>query len=227
MLQSRRKPNSVRRRPAGPGYGVTTIPLVPALLTGSSNRPGGVRPANAPAKRAVASAKTVGRAVLNASLFGLAPCGVLPATRVATSAVRSYRTFSPLLRLRPFGLRRTGLIGLSAEARRSARRRSGIFSVPLSFELPRPGVTRRTALRSSDFPPAYALGASAGKPAWARREGRRSSSVTAALQVYRTRRSKCVRSKSNSNSQLPTPKVTGHTSRNPTSVGRWKLEVGS
>jgi hypothetical protein len=29
----------------------------------------------------------------------------------------------------------------------------GIFSVPLSFELPRPGVTRRTALRSSDFPP--------------------------------------------------------------------------
>src|SRR3954468_18933193 len=32
----------------------------------------------------------------------------------------------------------------------------GIFSVPLSFELPRPGVTRRTALRSSDFPLAFA-----------------------------------------------------------------------
>src|SRR5438046_3836398 len=32
----------------------------------------------------------------NATLFGLAPCGVLPATRVATGAVRSYRTFSPL-----------------------------------------------------------------------------------------------------------------------------------
>src|SRR5687768_8928148 len=31
-----------------------------------------------------------------ATLFGLAPCGVLPATRVATGAVRSYRTFSPL-----------------------------------------------------------------------------------------------------------------------------------
>src|SRR4029077_5701701 len=30
------------------------------------------------------------------SLFGLAPCGVLPATRVATGAVRSYRPFSPL-----------------------------------------------------------------------------------------------------------------------------------
>ena len=32
----------------------------------------------------------------NASLFGLAPCGVLPATNVAVGAVRSYRTFSPL-----------------------------------------------------------------------------------------------------------------------------------
>ena len=32
----------------------------------------------------------------NASLFGLAPCGVLPATRVTAGAVRSYRTFSPL-----------------------------------------------------------------------------------------------------------------------------------
>jgi len=28
-----------------------------------------------------------------------------------------------------------------------------MFSVPLSFELPRPGVTRHTALWSSDFPP--------------------------------------------------------------------------
>jgi hypothetical protein len=37
-----------------------------------------------------------GRAVRCASLFGLAPCGVWPATRVATGAVRSYRTFSPL-----------------------------------------------------------------------------------------------------------------------------------
>ena len=31
--------------------------------------------------------------------------------------------------------------------------RGGMFSVPLSFRSPRPGVTRRTALRSSDFPP--------------------------------------------------------------------------
>ena len=34
---------------------------------------------------------------------------------------------------------------------------SGVFSVPLSFELPRPGVTRRTTLWSSDFPPASPL----------------------------------------------------------------------
>src|SRR5918995_5471741 len=34
-----------------------------------------------------------------------------------------------------------------------AGRPGGMFSVPLSFGLPRPGITRRTALRSSDFPP--------------------------------------------------------------------------
>ena len=66
---------------------MTIIPLAPPLLAGSSGLPG-----------------SLGRAVrwtpcnqsARASLFGLAPCGVLPATRVATSAVRSYRTFSPL-----------------------------------------------------------------------------------------------------------------------------------
>ena len=31
-----------------------------------------------------------------ATLFGLAPCGVVPATDVTAGAVRSYRTFSPL-----------------------------------------------------------------------------------------------------------------------------------
>jgi hypothetical protein len=35
--------------------------------------------------------------LLIASLFGLAPCGVLPATSLTAGAVRSYRTFSPLL----------------------------------------------------------------------------------------------------------------------------------
>jgi hypothetical protein len=32
----------------------------------------------------------------NPSLFGLAPCGVCPARRITATAVRSYRTFSPL-----------------------------------------------------------------------------------------------------------------------------------
>ena len=74
-----------------------------------------------------------------------------------------------LTRLRPplFGLRaparqaRTPL-GETSLPRRSSRleepraKAGGVFSVPLSFGLPRPGVTRRTALRSSDFPPAFA-----------------------------------------------------------------------
>jgi hypothetical protein len=34
------------------------------------------------------------------SLFGLAPCGACPARSIAAAAVRSYRTFSPLLRPR-------------------------------------------------------------------------------------------------------------------------------
>src|SRR5262245_53828224 len=69
-----RKPNSV------PAFRrVTIIPLAAPSLARSSDRPG-----------------DQGRAVLYVSLFGLPPCGVLPATRVATGAVRSYRTFSPL-----------------------------------------------------------------------------------------------------------------------------------
>src|SRR5207344_1073591 len=64
----------------------------------------------------------------------------LPATRVTTSAVRSYRTFSPLPHPQH-------------PAKAGHYECGGIFSVPLSFGLPRPGVTRRTALRSSDFPP--------------------------------------------------------------------------
>src|SRR5262249_44390089 len=73
-----------------------------------------------------------------ATLFGLAPCGVLPATDVTAGAVRSYRTFSPL----PF------------DSPLSWLAQGGMFSVPLSFRFPCPGVTRRTALWSSDFPPA-------------------------------------------------------------------------
>ncbi len=67
---------------------------------------------------------------LPALLFGLAPGGVYPATDVATSAVRSYRTISPL----------------PAKA-------GGIFSVALSVGLRLPGVTWHLALWSPDFPP--------------------------------------------------------------------------
>jgi hypothetical protein len=52
----------------------------------------------------------------SATLFGLAPCGVLPATDVAAGAVRSYRTFSPL----------PAFAG-------------GIFSVPLIRQVTLPG----------------------------------------------------------------------------------------
>ena len=85
--QQSHKPNSVsraitRRRPRR----ATTIPLAPPSLAGSCDLPGGYE-----------------RATLHASLFGLAPCGVLPAIHLAVNAVRSYRTFSPLPRRAPFG----------------------------------------------------------------------------------------------------------------------------
>jgi hypothetical protein len=93
----------------------------------------------------------------SASLFGLAPCGVLPATSVARSAVRSYRTISPL----PF-----------------AKLRAVSFLCHYSVRLPCPGVTRRTALWSSDFPlpialrhqrsPAGAASIGSGRLAWLR-----------------------------------------------------------
>ncbi|CAA6605474.1 conserved hypothetical protein [Rhodospirillaceae bacterium LM-1] len=53
-------------------------------------------------------------------LFGLAPGGVCPAAPVASRAVRSYRTFSPLPVLKP----------------------AVQLSVALSLGLPPPGVTR-------------------------------------------------------------------------------------
>ena len=87
-----------------------------------------------------------------ATLFGLAPCGVLPATDVAAGAVRSYRTFSPLL---AFVLRtsaeqarervRTGLsvrlFMLTGLPRRSAEgaKAGGMFSVPLVRQVALPG----------------------------------------------------------------------------------------
>ena len=81
--------SAVARRLAAASYGVTIIPLAPPLLAGSSSLPGSSSngPFDSPPRF---------RAARLTPLFGLAPCGVLPATDVATGAVRSYRTFSPL-----------------------------------------------------------------------------------------------------------------------------------
>ena len=66
------------------------------------------------------------RLLMHGSLFGLAPGGVYPATTVTGSAVRSYRTLSPLPRnIRP----KTNNAG-------------GLLSVALSLGSPPPGVTR-------------------------------------------------------------------------------------
>src|SRR5690554_1596677 len=73
---------------------------------------------------------STGRA--NGFLFGLAPNGVYHATPVASCAVRSYRTLSPLPAPKSLG---------------------GILSVALSVGSRLPGVTWRSTLWSPDFPP--------------------------------------------------------------------------
>jgi len=87
------------------------------------------------------------------SLFGLAPCGVYPASTVTVGAVRSYRTFSPL----PERGRPNGLPGRPPKRVGSG----GIFSVALAVHGPLrvrvPDVIRHTALWSSDFPPPEAV----------------------------------------------------------------------
>ena len=54
------------------------------------------------------------------SLFGLAPCGVYPASVITAGAVRSYRTFSPLPR------------AVAPDPETWDRHRGGIFSVALA-----------------------------------------------------------------------------------------------
>src|SRR5262249_10717677 len=117
---------------------MTIIPLAPPSLAGSSDRPGGLRRAVFVPTGALRAAGTPPYLVLLRAGFCL-PL-VLPRARCALTA--PFHPYPPRL------------------SRASA---GGMFSVPLSFELPRPGVTRRTALRSSDFPPAFApCGAPAG-----------------------------------------------------------------
>ena len=65
----------------------------------------------------------------------------------------SVRGFACHVRYRPRGALLPHLFTLTPSARPCGLEPAGgIFSVPLSVGLPRPGVTRRTALRSSDFP---------------------------------------------------------------------------
>jgi hypothetical protein len=79
-------------------------------------------------------------------LFGLAPCGVCPALDITIEAVRSYRTFSPLLGHLP---------------QRTATKKTGRYIFCGTFRVegellrrspPALAVSEHTALRSSDFP---------------------------------------------------------------------------
>ena len=122
-----RKPNSVSSSAQGAlsdaaTFGrMTTIPLRPALLTGSSDLPGS-------GGRAVRCGRSACAHRPRAPLFGLAPCGVLPATCLTAGAVRSYRTFSPL----PFdpplhGSLRAGPKAASSEAAKRRVERRYVF----------------------------------------------------------------------------------------------------
>src|SRR5678816_4168158 len=116
-------------------YGETIIPLGPASLAGSSDLPGDFG-------RAILSRRTRSRSRGTAGRLPIWPCSV--------RGFACHRLYSRRGALLPhlFTLPR---LRSTREAPRA--KAGGMFSVPLSFELPRPGVTRRTALWSSDFPP--------------------------------------------------------------------------
>ena len=101
------------------------------------------------------------------SLFGLAPCGVYPASGFTAGAVRSYRTISPLPRRWSF---RNGGRTRQAGSTRVLRFQGGppergvaeavsfLWHWPsVGLETHIPDVIRHTALRSSDFPPPASL----------------------------------------------------------------------
>ncbi len=119
------KPNSVRLRSAlRRGVGWTTIPLGPPSLTDSSNLPGSDNRTGRPNGRAMRSP------IWSCSVRGFA----------------CHACYQPRGALLPH------LFTLTLRSTLSGVAQGGIFSVPLSVGLPRPGVTRRTALWSSDFP---------------------------------------------------------------------------
>jgi len=101
---------------------VATIHLVQRLRAASSNLPGRH-------PRAELEPKPL------SSLFGLAPGGVYRAVRVATFAVRSYRTLSPLpLWRQPWSKKSCDVFG--------GGRCGGLLSVALSLRSPSPDVIR-------------------------------------------------------------------------------------
>ncbi len=111
------KPGSVMLLPA-----LATIHLERLLPAASSNLPGHD------------AGSHLNEQAVPMSLSGFAPDGVYHARSVARPAVRSYRTISPLPRMR-----------------------GGLFSVALSLGLPPPGVTRHPdpvepGLSSPPFP---------------------------------------------------------------------------
>src|SRR5690349_13295434 len=128
------------------------IPLGPPSLAGSSDLPGSVDRTGRPSGRSHALPYLV---LLRA---GFCLPRLLPDARCALTA-----PFHHCLLFRasavcflchcPLGRRKH-----TADARKSKQWSvSCVFSVPLSVGSPHPGVTRRTALWSSDFPPRRAL----------------------------------------------------------------------
>src|SRR5689334_619594 len=115
---------------------MTTIPLGPALLTGSSDLPEGL-----------------GRAVRCGTPTCVDITARLPIWPCSVRGFACHPSHDRRGALLPHLFTLTLRLVLSTLARAEGLAQGGMFSVPLSFELPRPGVTRRTALRSSDFPP--------------------------------------------------------------------------
>jgi len=111
---------------------VTAIPLERRLPGASSNLPGRQDPDIDPGTLPPLAR----RLCSTPSLFGFAPGGVCRAACVAASAVRSYRTVSPLPR-RPHPT----LPRLRGREREGAGR-GGLFSVALSLGSPPPDVIR-------------------------------------------------------------------------------------
>ncbi len=113
----------------------TAIPLGRLLPDASRDRPGR-RCGNASAGDCSPACRP---------LFGLAPGGVCPATSVTRGAVRSYRTFSPLLAFALSGFVAAGLFRACRAVAALAAKAGGSISVALSLRSPSPDVIRHRA----------------------------------------------------------------------------------